>query len=505
MLLTPCRLFLALVCVALTVAPSESQEKKPIIWGADAEGGAPFIFPDPRNPQKNIGFEVDLVAALAKELGRPIEFQQYPYAKLTDAVKRGDIDMAINGIEVTPDREEIVLFSKPYYAFRLALVIRDDEDRFDTLQGLKDAGGTVGTLEDTAAERYLVSRGIKKRIYDGQIEPYMDLVDKQVDGVLLDMTIATYYAQKSLVTPSQPPLRFAKPIIGRGYYAIAVRKDNVALKEELDQALTRLFEKGTLREIYQKWAIWNDSQEEFLPPGVFFEADEKAGDTDRTESNFFWLLLDGSWMTIRLTFLSFFLAILIALPIALARLYGPAPLRWFALLYVEFFRGIPTLLVLVFLYFGLPEVARVNGWDAHGVSLKMSGFWAAILGFGLSYAAYEAEIYRAGISAVPVGQWEAAVSLGMSRQLAFRRIILPQAIRVILPPMTNDLVALFKDTSVVSVIAVVELTKQYLILTKSTPQMVLQVALATAALYLIMSVPLGYLSRYLEYKWGKHP
>jgi polar amino acid transport system substrate-binding protein len=106
---------------------------------------------------------------------------------------------------------------------------------------------------------------------------------------------------------------------------------------------------------------------------------------------------------------------------------------------------------------------------------------------------------------VPAGQWEAAAALGMSRTLTFRRIVLPQAIRVILPPMTNDLVALFKDTSVVSVIAVVELTKQYLILTKSTPEMVMEVALATAALYLIMSVPLGYLSRHLEHKWGKQP
>ena len=87
--------------------------------------------------------------------------------------------------------------------------------------------------------------------------------------------------------------------------------------------------------------------------------------------------------------------------------------------------------------------------------------------------------------------------------LTFRRIILPQAIRVILPPMTNDFVALFKDTSVVSIIAVVELSKQYQILTKSTPDVTCEIGLATAALYLIMSVPLGYLSRYLEKPLGQ--
>src|SRR5262249_181402 len=127
---------------------------------------------------------------------------------------------------------------------------------------------------------------------------------------------------------------------------------------------------------------------------------------------------------------------------------------------------------------------------------------AAVLGLGLNYAAYEAEIYRAGIASLPLGQWEAAASLGMSPWLAFRRIILPQAIRIILPPMTNDLVGLFKDTSIVSITAVVELSKQDQILSKSSSKY-LEIGLATAALYLIMSVPLGHFSRYLERRWSK--
>src|SRR5262249_44331942 len=149
--------------------------------------------------------------------------------------------------------------------------------------------------------------------------------------------------------------------------------------------------------------------------------------------------------------------------------------------------------------FGLPAVSEYYGL---GLTLKLDAFHAAVLGFGLNYAAYEAEIYRAGIGAVPHGQWEAAASLGMSSALTFRRVILPQAIRLILPPMTTDFVALFKDTSVVSIIAVVELSKQYQILAKSTGNY-LELGLATASLYLIMSVPLGYLSRYLEKQWAK--
>ena len=136
------------------------------------------------------------------------------------------------------------------------------------------------------------------------------------------------------------------------------------------------------------------------------------------------------------------------------------------------------------------------------VSLALSGEAVAILGFGMSYAAYEAEIYRAGIASIPHGQWEAAASLGMSPFTTFRRIILPQAVRTILPPMTNDFVALFKDTSLVSVIAVNELTKEYQTLTKSSLQY-LELGIVTAVLYLVMSVPLGYLSSYLERRWSK--
>ena len=184
------------------------------------------------------------------------------------------------------------------------------------------------------------------------------------------------------------------------------------------------------------------------------------------------------------------LAVALGMPIALMRLYGPTPVRWLAVIYVEFFRGIPVLLLLFFLYFVL------------GSAWHVDAFSTAVFGFGLNYAAYEAEIYRAAVGAVPLGQWEAAASLGMSRALTFRRIILPQALRIILPPMTSDFVALFKDTSVVSVIAVAELTKRYQTAAQSSLKYV-ELGLMTAALYLIMSVPLGFLSRWLEKRWGK--
>lgn len=476
---------------AATAGGADGGALRPLRWAADAEGGAPYIFKDPKNPRVDIGFEVDLAQALSRVLGRPIEFRQYDYKSLFSGLLRGDFDFAMNGLEVTPDRLKRIRFSRPYYLYRLQLVGRAGEKRFRDLAGCKALGAVVGTLEETAAERLLDAQGVKKRIYDGQVEPYQDLVNGRIDAVLLDLPIAIYYAQ------TNPKLELLGAPVERGRYAIALRPGDEALAREIDQALGRLLAGGELRAIYEKWKIWNDDQLELAREGELGPG--SATTTDWTFARFFPLLLEGAGMTVLITLLSMLLAIALGLGIAVTRLYGPRPLRWLAVGYIEFFRGIPVLLLVYFLYYGLPEIAKY--YDL-AVSLELSPIQAAVLGFGLNYAAYEAEVYRAGIGSVPLGQWEAAVSLGMSRRLAFRKVILPQAIRVILPPMTNDFVALFKDTSVVSVISVVELSKQFQILTKSS-MMYLEIGLATAALYLVMSIPLGHLSRYLENRWAR--
>ena len=166
---------------------------------------------------------------------------------------------------------------------------------------------------------------------------------------------------------------------------------------------------------------------------------------------------------------------------ALGRLYGPRPLRWLLVVYVELLRGTPLMLQLFVLFY----------------LLRLPALVAGIGGLAINYSAYEAEIYRAGLQAIPAGQMEAALALGMSRGLALRRVVIPQALRIVLPPVTNDFIALFKDTSVCSVITLVELSKQYQILANGTGG-VLEFALATAALYLAMSLPLSWFSRWSE-------
>ena len=149
--------------------------------------------------------------------------------------------------------------------------------------------------------------------------------------------------------------------------------------------------------------------------------------------------------------------------------------------YVELLRGTPLMLQLYVLFY----------------LLRLPPLVAGIAGLAINYSAYEAEIYRAGLQAIPAGQMEAALALGMSRRLALRRVIVPQAVRIVIPPVTNDFIALFKDTSVCSVITLVELTKQYSILANSTGGVV-EFALATAVLYMAMSLPLSWFSRWSE-------
>jgi polar amino acid transport system substrate-binding protein len=186
------------------------------------------------------------------------------------------------------------------------------------------------------------------------------------------------------------------------------------------------------------------------------------------------------------------LAMLIGLLVAVGRLYGPGWLSRLFTIYVEFLRGTPLLLQLFVIFFGLP---------AFGVLIPP--FWAGVLGLAINYSAYEAENYRAGFLAIPRGQMEAALALGMSTWTALRRVIIPQAVRIVIPPVTNDFIALFKDTSVCSVIAVTELTGRFNELYNNHPKVVIQLGLLTALLYLLMSYPLSLVARRLERRFPK--
>lgn len=457
-----------------------------LLWGSDAEGGAPYIFPDPKNPSRLIGFEVDLAGAMARELGVKARQVQNAWDSLIPALERGDFDIAMNGLEITPQRKLRVLFSRPYYVYSEQLVVRKEETGIRGIRDLK--GKKAGTLSGAVAKDILDGiGGVEVRVYSGQVEPYEDLALGRLDAVLLDLPIAAYYGKPN------PRLKYAGQPVGEGFYGIAVRKGDGELKEALDGVVDKLLRTGELKRIYEKWDIWNESQEKLfnnLPgPSGYVSLEETK---EAPLYTFFPNLLKGAGVTVVLSVLSMSAAIMLGLLLTLSRLYGNKPLRFLASSYVEVYRGTPLLIQLYILYYGLPNI---------GITLNPVA--AAVIGLGMNYAAYEAEIYRAGIEAVPKGQMEAALSLGMTKGLAIKRIILPQALRITIPPVTNDFIALFKDSSLVSVIAMVELTKTYSILAATTLRF-FELGLIAAILYFAMSYPLSLLARRLEKKLKGH-
>jgi polar amino acid transport system substrate-binding protein len=486
-----CRLLTVTLIICALTAAARAQTRE-LRWGGDSEGGAPYVFQDPKDPRRIIGFEVELADALAAKLSRRAVFVQNQWDGLIPALQRGNYDLALNGLEITADRREQIDFSIPYYATSLQLSVRREEQGINALADLK--GRRVGTLKYSLAQRVLERvGGIQIRTYDGQINAYQDLGFGRLDAVLNDFPIAVYYGAPN------PKLKFTGPPIEEVLYGIGLRKGEAALLAEINEALRALMREGELRRIYERWGLWNAETERLFAAQTKVTGETLADFTasvtkersfrDRVRQYASYLpilLLQGAPMTLIISVLGMAVAIAFGLLLALLYLYGSAPVAWLSRAYIEVFRGTPLLIQLYLIFYGLPNIG-----------IRLSPLVAAVVGLGLNYAAYEAENYRAGIEAIPRGQMEAALSLGMTRMQAVRHIIVPQAVRLVIPPVTNDFIALFKDSSIVSVITMVELTKVYGQLA-STYYDYIGVGLLTAAIYFLMGLPFVRLARWAE-------
>jgi polar amino acid transport system permease protein/polar amino acid transport system substrate-binding protein len=452
---------------------AQIRQRGEITWGGDVQGGEPYVYEDPGQPDHIIGFEVDVMAAIARRLGVRSRMVQYAWSNLVPSLERGDFDVIANGLEATAERRERILLSEPYFIYAETLTVRTDS----TVRSVFDlAGQRVGTLNQTYAHDILrMLYGDAAKVYEGNEEPYRDLELGRTDAVLLDNIIADRYG----CTPSHPTLKCLPYDVARGTYVIGIRKADPELKQAIDAALAAMRADGELEQILRKARLWDARQVEARPP------EGQANRSRALDGEMLLQFLAATWVTLKLSVLAFLLAVPIGVGLAVGRVYGSGPVRGAARLYIELFRGTPVLLQLFVLYYGVASVINLGPVEA------------AVLGLGLNYGAYEAEVYRGALLAIPRGQSEASRALGLGPAQTLWHVLLPQALRLALPPMTNDFVSLLKDSSLVSVITVIELTKRMTIAAVDMRGWFVP-GLLCAAFYLALSFPLSELARRLE-------
>jgi polar amino acid transport system substrate-binding protein len=418
---------------------------------------------------------------------------QSGFTSLDAAAARGDFDVGLSGIEDGPARRSRLAVTIPYYQFREVLTVREgDAGRF---RGLGDlAGRRVATLGATLAYDLLLAAqtkfGVVPVTYEDDVHPYTDLVLGRVDAVLLDEVLARRGIRRNPGLTNQPT------DVGVGHYVGISAPANAPLRDRMNEILLQAMADGRLEAIFRRWSMWNDDQ----PP--LYAKLTREGQTEIAQApspppktfeavvRYLPSLFRAAAITLALSCLSMSLAVALGLAIASGRVYGPPAVRMLLTGWVELIRGTPLLLQLFVLYFGLAAV------------VQLPAFLAALIGLGLNYAAYESEIYRGALEAVPAGQLDAARTLGFTERQTLLLVRGPQAFRLALAPMTNDFVALLKDSSLVSVITVVELTKQTSILAANIGSWVIP-GILCAVMYLVLSLPLARAARRLEGKWKK--
>src|SRR5262249_38752218 len=179
-------------CAADTL--QQIKQRGVLLWGADAEGGAPYVYPDPNKPEQLIGFEYELADALAAKLGVKAKMVQNQWDQLIPALERGNFDIILNGLELTPENQQRIAMTQPYFVYAQQIVTRKNTLGLDRIEQLK--GKPVGALSSTVAQRLLEEMGgVDLKIYPGNVESFRDLKAGRIEAVLSDLPIALHYAR----------------------------------------------------------------------------------------------------------------------------------------------------------------------------------------------------------------------------------------------------------------------------------------------------------------------
>lgn len=387
----------------------------------------PYSFHDPRQGGQLAGYDVDVARAVAEKLGVRIEFVETSWDSIFAALEANRFDVVANEVTITDERKAKYDLSEPYSIAEGVIVTRADDDSVRSLADLKGKRAAQSPTSNWAT----VARDAGAQIdsVDGFSQAISVLNDGRVDVVVNDsITVLAYQAEHP-----DAPIKVAARTGERSEQAFAARKDS-GYRPELNKALEELRADGTLSEISKRYLDVDLS---------------RAAPTSTWQ-----LILDNLWplaraaieKTIPLTAISFAIGLVIALVVALARLSSNVVVAGLARFYISIIRGTPLLVQLFIVFFALPQIG-----------VRIDPFPAAVIAFSLNVGGYAAEVIRSAIQSIPKGQWEAAETIGLNYVGALRRIILPQATRVAVPPLSNTLISLVKDTSLASTILVTEL------------------------------------------------
>ena len=440
---------------------------------------APFEYQN--DSGKYEGIDVDLIKAIAEQQGFNIELSNPGFDAALNAVQAGQADAVIAGMSITDARKEIFDFSDPYYTSNILLAVK----KGSSVKSYEDLNGmTVGAKNGTASYTWLSEHaeqyGYSLRAFDEASTMYDSLNSGSIDALMDDEAVLRYAIKQGR--------KFETPIDGEksGEYGFAVNKGaNPELLEMFNNGLAALVKSGKYDKIVSKYLGTSENK-------------KSSSSVDETTiwgliKNNYSQLLTGLGTTLSLTLISFVIAMVIGIIFGMMAVAPNKVLRTISAIFVDVVRGIPLMIVAAFIFWGIPNLIE----SMTGHQSPINDFLAATIALSLNAGAYIAEIVRGGIEAVPKGQMEASRSLGISYGKTMKKVILPQAVRLMLPNFINQFVISLKDTTIVSAIGLVELFQTGKIIIARNYQSFRMYAIL-AVIYLVMITLLTRLAKRLE-------
>lgn len=431
---------LAVVIAAMTIlaGAGAAQADDPIRVGTEGTY-PPFSFHD--NDDELTGYDVEVMEAVAEEAGWETEFVEGAWDSLFASLDSDKVDTIANQVTISPDRLQQYVFSEPYAFSHGVIVTRAGDDSIKTLADLK--GKTAAQSSTSNWSQVAKDAGAKIRNVEQFGLAAELLVQGRVDVIVNDNIAVLDYLERT----DTKEIKISGEVGGEtSEQALVFRKDDTARAEEATAAIQALKKDGTLAEISERYFGANVT----IPDGG--EANLE-GRTEKGRSTWEVLKAAAPEMLVKLvavnvplSLICFAIGLALALVVALARMSGSVWARAPARAFISIIRGTPLLVQLFIVFFGLGQIG-----------IKIDPFLAAVIAFSLNVAGYAAEIVRSAILSVPKGQSEAAATIGMSRAQTLRRVVLPQAARVAVPPLSNSFLSLVKDTALASIVLVTDM------------------------------------------------